>query len=205
MATMTTSSAIGWFRISGICLAGAAVIAFGAPTSAQDVGSLVTYRSENRAGSPAAAAVIAEMIAERSESAAVRSRARSMAPQGALQLGAEELLADIGAYTFVGAVTGSRAAPIAPAVTPAALPAAPVVRAPAAPPIAAPAPATAAAPASAPGAGARPPAAAPATAQPVAVAPSPQQRTQNWGVSDTFSGEMRDLGGTDGGGGGGWN
>ena len=53
-----------------------------APVQAQTVDELVTYRPDNRTGSAAAAAVIAEMIAERSQSAAVRSRARSLAPEG---------------------------------------------------------------------------------------------------------------------------
>lgn len=179
------------------------------PLQAQTVEELVTFRSDNRAGSAAAAAVIAEMIAERSESTAVRNRARSMAPEGALNLGADELLMDIGAHAFIGAISGVGSG--SSAVVPAALspPTRPVEPIPApvierreqppAPPAAQPAaiPAPTAVPTST--------AAAPAT---------PPRR--NWGVSDDFSGDMRDLGGSQsgggsrgggggGGGGGGWN
>jgi hypothetical protein len=191
------------------CLALGAVLLLSIPrpTAAQEIDRLVTYRPDNRAGSPAAASVIAEMIAERSESAAVRSRARSIAPEGALTVGADELLMDIGAHAHVARITGGGSVvPVAVA------PAAPV------PQPARPTPPTAAETAVAPPAApAAPPVlAAPTPTAPPAVAATPTptasaapQRRQNWGISDSFSGEMQDRGGGagsgGGGGGGGWN
>ena len=171
------------------------------PVMAQEIDRLVAFRPENRAGSAAAATVIAEMIAERSESMAVRSRARAMAPQGSLALGADELLMDIGAHAFIGSITGGGAVvpvAVAPVTRPAAPAKAPVVQTVVVPtPAPAPAPASVATPVSAT------PAATPAATP---TGPRPQQ---NWGVTPTFSGEMRDLGGdggsSGGGGGGGWN
>ena len=106
---MTTTSRIR--LVSAMAL----VAAMASPAVAQDVGSLVTFRADNRSGSEAAAGVIAELIAERSQSAAVQSRARSLAPSGALELGPTELLLDIGAHGYVNSV--GIAAPVAqPAV-----------------------------------------------------------------------------------------
>ena len=136
-------------------VASAAFTALALPAMAQEIDRLVVFRPDNRAGSADAATVIAEMIAERSESAAVRSRARSIAPQGALTVGADELLMDIGAHAFIGSITGSGS------VLPVAVP--PV---------------------------ARPVAPTPPAATPAAATPQPQR---NWGISERFSGEMRDL------------
>ena len=87
----------------------AVVVTMAWPAMAQDVGSLVTFRADNRSGSAAAAEVIAEMIAERSQSAAVQNRARALAPQGTLELGPTELLLDIGAHGHIAAVTNAGA------------------------------------------------------------------------------------------------
>ena len=185
------------------------------PLSAQTVEELVTFRPDNRAGSVAAAAVIAEMIAERSESATVRGRARSMAPEGALTLGADELLMDIGAHAFIGAISrvGSGNGGVVPAALPS--PTRPVEPspAPAVEPVARPAAPAAAQPAARPA-----PSAPTTTATSTASSPAPATpQRRNWGLSDEFSGEMRDRGGSpssgggggggggSGGGGGGWN
>jgi hypothetical protein len=171
------------------------------PTDAQEIDRLVTYRADNRAGSAAAAAVIAEMIAERSESAAVRSRARSLAPQGALTVSADELLMDIGAHAHVARITGGGSvvpvavAPLAPVPQP--------VR-PAPPPALETAVAPPAAPAAAPVTTTPTPTAPPVVAAtPTPAASAAPQRRQNWGISDSFSGVMQDRGGGGGSGGGG--
>ncbi len=168
------------------------------PLEAQTVEELVSFRPDNRAGSAAAATVIAEMIAERSQSAAVRSRARSIAPEGSLTVAADELLMDIGAHAFIAAIRGgdSGAAAVVPAgltspTRPVAPPPAPVVE-----PIARPAAAPAVQPAATPE-----PTATPTSTAATAAPASPPRR--NWGISEEFSGSMRDLGGSTGGGGGG--
>jgi hypothetical protein len=94
-------------EIRHLAAVSAMTVVIALPAAAQDVSELVTYRPENRAGTAAAAAVIAEMIAERSQSAVVRDRARSMSPQGAFNVGTEELLIDIGAYAFVDPAGGA--------------------------------------------------------------------------------------------------
>lgn len=196
--TMAKGKAL--ISVSRWLAASAACTALALPVMAQEIDRLVTYRPDNRAGSAAAAAVIAEMIAERSESVAVRNRARSIAPEGSLALGADELLMDIGAHAFIGSITGGGAvvpvavAPVTQPVAPAPAPVVETVVVPTPTPVAPPVTAT--------------PAAAPAaTPAPAATATAAQPR-RNWGISESFSGEMRDVGGSPGGGGGGgggWN
>ncbi len=180
---MTTTSSI---RLAS---AMTLVVAMAAPAVAQDVSSLVTFRADNRSGSEAAAGVIAELIAERSQSAAVQSRARSLSPRGALELGPTELLLDIGANGYVDSV--GLVAPVAqPAVARPAVDAQPArVEPVAAPAVAAPARV----------------APAPVVAAPTPVSTPVRPATtsgRNWNAGGGTS-AINDRGGNNGGGGGG--
>lgn len=183
-----------------VCLA-LAVIVTAMPAAAQSVGELVAFRADNQSGSAQAAAVIAELIAERSNSAAVRQRARSGSSTGSLTVGSGEVLADIGAYRFIDelplvqpvsatpSVAPARPAPLAPAPAPAPAP------------VATPAPTPAPAPAPAPAPSVQPVAATEPVATERLSTPG-----RNWGVGPTAT---TDQGGSNsgggGGGGGGWN
>lgn len=177
-----------------VCLA-LAVIVTAMPAAAQSVGELVAFRADNQSGSAQAAAVIAELIAERSNSAAVRQRARSGSSTGSLTVGSGEVLADIGAYRFIDELPLVQPVSAPPSVAPAR----PAPLAPAPAPVATPAPTPAPAPAPAP------------SVQPVAATePVATERLstpgRNWGVGPTAT---TDQGGSNsgggGGGGGGWN
>jgi hypothetical protein len=184
-------------RAAGLALA---ILALGEPAMAQDVSGLVAYRSSNSSGSTEAARVIADMIAERSQSQAVRERAQALRPTGAFSVGPDELLADIGAYRFIDQLPAVQPVAAAPSVAP--IRTSRPAPAPAPAPVATPAPVPAPAPA---------PAVAP-TPPPAATAVVPvveeRQRSQgrNWGVGPTAT---TDQGGSNsgggGGGGGGWN
>ena len=99
---------------------GSLLVALALPAAAQDVSGLITYRPDNRAGD--AAMVIAEMIAERSESTAVRDRARSISGDGTLQLTAEEILVEIGAHSMIAGLDSNHVGSNAPVALPVALP-----------------------------------------------------------------------------------
>lgn len=192
-------------RAAGLALA---ILALGGPAVAQDVSGLVAYRSSNSSGSTQAARVIADMIAERSQSQAVRERAQALRPTGAFSVGPDELLADIGAYRFIDQLPAVQPVAATPSVAPAAAPA----RTPRPAPAPTPAPAPVVAPQAAP-------APAPAPAPVVAASPPPaastvpvaeeRQSTQgrNWGVGATPTTDQggSNSGGGGGGGGGGWN
>jgi len=196
--------------LTALTSAGLLVTAIGvaAPVLAQDVAGLVAYRADNRAGTASAADVIAQMIAERSESTLVRERAASLRPDAGFEVGAAELLADIGANRFVDRVgSGGGVVPaavsVAPAVQRAPAPAPAPVPAPA-PAVTQPAPTPAPAPAVNQPAPARAPAPTPVTTQPApSPAPSPTAPQRNWGVGPQ---PITDPGGGgQGGGGGGWS
>ncbi len=183
-----------------------AVLALGGPAMAQNVSELVTYRSGNDSGSDAAARVIAEMIAERSQSQAVRERARALRPAGAFSVGPDELLADIGAHRYIDQLPAVQPVSATPSVAPART----SRPAPAPTPAPAPAPAAVATPAPAP-APAPVPEPAPSV-QPVAVTEPvtiERQSTsgRNWGVGPAATTDQGggNSGGGGGGGGGGWN
>ncbi len=86
---------------------------------AQDVASLITTSPANQSAQPEVSRLIEQLIAERSTSAAVRARAERAPGAAGLQVGADEILADIGASGALGhAPSATAPASVVPAPAP---------------------------------------------------------------------------------------
>lgn len=107
---------------------GLAAVAATDPAAAEQAGALVAANPANRSGQPEVSRRIAAMIAERSASAAVKARAATAPEWGRLEVGTDEILAEIGAASALG-VRSSTPAPATQAAAPAARSAPAAVRA----------------------------------------------------------------------------
>jgi len=81
-------------------------VAITGEAAAADIEALIDYRSDNRSGTRASTGAIGELIAERTQSDAVRRRVQALRPQGSLDVGVNELLQDIGAHRMIGRLAG---------------------------------------------------------------------------------------------------
>jgi hypothetical protein len=79
-----------------------ATVLLGQSVAAQEPSRLIAADPANRSGEPEISRLIAELIAERSASAAVQARAARAPQWGRLELGADEILAEIGALDALG-------------------------------------------------------------------------------------------------------
>ncbi len=120
---------------STLVLAIAAGVAWTAAAGAEDIAKLITTSPANRSADPQVSRLIEQLIAERSTSAAVRTRADRAPGAAGLQVGADEILADIGATGALGQ-TPSTTAPTPIAPPPSSTAATPVDPPPAPPPAA---------------------------------------------------------------------
>jgi hypothetical protein len=98
-------------RLPLLLLALAGLLGRGA--AAQEPSRLVAADPANRSGEPAVSRLIAQLIAARSASAAVRARAEQAPQWGRLEVGADEILAEIGALDALDAAP-PRPAPVRP-------------------------------------------------------------------------------------------
>lgn len=140
------------------------------PVVAQDPIELVRADPANRSGELEMSRAIVRMVAERSDSAAVRARGSTQVPWGRLAVGPEEVLAEIGAVAALG---DPRAVPSV--VQP--------------PPLASPVPPAAATPARL----------APTRAQPAAAQPAAEEKPKRY-LGIFVKPEPTERGGGDGGG-----
>lgn len=111
--------------LSTALLATAAGLAWAGSAGAQDIAKLITTSPANQSADPQVSRLIEQLIAERSTSAAVRARAERAPGAAGLQVGADEILADIGATGALGQRPAQTSAPMpaTTAATPVAAPA----------------------------------------------------------------------------------
>ncbi len=108
--------------VSKMLLVVAASVASVGSATADDITKLITTSPANQSAQPEVSRLIEQLIAARSSSAAVRARAERAPGAAGLQVGSDEILADIGAIGALGNAP-STTAPIPTATAPAPPPA----------------------------------------------------------------------------------